>query len=1046
MREGYNVCMEKLWMHIIIGVAGIVLVGSVGVAQDVAQPPVEPIVEDVEVVESPAEPVVEDVEVVDAPVMDAETLDAKRTKAHEDYVAGRYLPAIRTYGEILSDFPDDIRAATGQAIAQRALGRYDKAIETLDADPAPEDAEWLLARAGVFEAVGRYEEALADAQAAYELNALWAPAVRDYGRLLELFGRDAEALTIFEQVEAIVAAGDYRTDAAELTAVGEIMETYSQMKGLRASVQANNIFNNYFQVAYQDVDIEYWPAHMAAGWFAIEKHRFKTATNEFNAALLINPNIAEAQLGLAQIALMQWNFEGALEYIQLALATNSDLADAYALQGACFMQWRRYDQAETSITKALLKNPNHIEALSLAAAMAIRDRDDDAAAPYIAKIDAINPQCETLPLMVAEWLSAGRQFDTAEGYYQQAIVMAPTNASAWTGLGQLYMQTGEEAEAKTAFEKAHEIDDFRADIVNFLSLLDDMENYSVLETEHFIIKVDGEYDEVLLDLVGKEAEAIYHDVCTDFAHEPAKKTIVEIFPDHTDFSVRLTGRGWLGTVGASTGRVIVLVTPHETRGDFGTYNWANVLRHEFAHTVTLSATDNRIPHWFTEACAVWQQPDRQNFEAIAQLTQAVREDRLFPIRELDWGFVRPRRRGDRSLAYAQSEWIFEYIVETQGFTKISEMLDGFREGKTQKEVFAEVLGTTEHGFNQAFKRWAREEVKDWGFDAVPTDDLGKIAAAVQRRPNDVELQAIYAAVLYREGDLESALAAANKAIALDARNVKALEVLSLVYRAQEDKVNALAYARQLVMVDPTSAIAPRVMAEIFIEERQWAAAIIALEQVQQYRPMDPFSYEQLASVYRQLGQADKELPNLIELHQRSMMDPEYARRIADIYNAAREEELARHYYEQVTHIDPYEIGAHESLAAIHRNAGRYDEAIASAGRLVMLEDSAENWAKLAMVRFVAGRNQEDLSVVYQARDDAAHSIELDAEGDGDKVLRQIERYLETHDPEGLAAPVVEPTDDVTEEPTDESADEMTDDASATDADDETTPDEGDESP
>jgi tetratricopeptide (TPR) repeat protein len=982
--------MKTVWLQILIGVAGVGLLGTFANAQDADQ------------TDPPAEV---------APVVDEAQLQKACDDAYDHYMTGQYLASIKLYGEVLKDAPDHVVAAVGKARAEQAIGRYAESLETLDACEATDHARWYLTRVEALKATGEYESALEAAKVAYDLEPLWSPAAREYGQLLEMFGKNDDALEVFEQVQTIISEVDYTDDAEQLVAIGEILETYSEMKGLRASEQANNIFNNYFQVAYQDVDAGYYPAHVAAGWFAIDKHRYQIATNEFNAALLTNPNIPEAKLGLAVIALTQWDFEGALEYVREALKINSELAEAHAIRAVCLMQWRRNRQAAVAIEKGLTRNPNHVDLLSLAAAMAIRDRDPDAAQPYIEKVHAMDPQCETLPLAIAEWLSAGRQYTDAKGYYQQAIAMAPTSASAWTGLGQLYMQTGQESDAKEAFEKAHEIDDFRADIVNYLGLLDDMENYSVRETEHFIIKVDGEYDEILLDLIAKEAEIIYRDVCVDFAHEPEEKTIIEFFPDHTDFSVRLTGRGWLPTVGASTGRVIIMVTPHETRGDFGTYNWVNVLRHEFAHTVTLSATDNRIPHWFTEACAVWQQPDRQSFDAVRQLTDAVREDRLFPIHELDWGFVRPRRAGDRSLAYAQSEWILEYIIETQGYEKVGEMLEAFRAGKTQTQVFSEVLGVTEHGFNQAFKRWARDEVEAWGFDTVPTGELGNIAAAVRVRPNDADLQATYASVLYREGNFQGAKDAATQAVALDPRNLKALEVLALVGLAEEEYATALAYAEQVLLIDPDSAVATRVMAEVFIEERQWAGAIVALEQYQQSRPMDPFSYEKLASVYRQLGQPEKELPNLIELHQGSMMDPEYARRIADIYNAAREEELARHYYEQVTHIDPFEIGAHEALAAIHRNAKRYDEAIASVGRLVMLEDSAESWAKLAMVRFVAGRNTDDLARVYQARAEAEHSVELDADGDGGKVLRQIQKYLDEKDPDGAMAPTPEETDD-----------------------------------
>ena len=50
----------------------------------------------------------------------------------------------------------------------------------------------------------------------------------------------------------------------------------------------------------------------------------------------------------------------------------------------------------------------------------------------------------------------------------------------------MYMQTGQEKEAREVLRKAHEIDDFREDVTNYLNLLDkllDPEKYLVKETE-----------------------------------------------------------------------------------------------------------------------------------------------------------------------------------------------------------------------------------------------------------------------------------------------------------------------------------------------------------------------------------------------------------------------------------------------------------------------------------------------------------------------------------------------------------------------------------
>ena len=942
-----------------------------------------------------------------APIAGADPLaDDQAREAYERgverFMAGNYSLAADALAKAVGNATMHDAAALALARVHIMQGAYSQAIETLaDAEPSDADpggrqgvADWRLAMVEALEATGQYAEALRHAEQAGELAPLWAPTLLARGRLLETLGQNEQAAAIYETMDRIVADGSYRSDARTLVALGEILARHAMLTGLKASEQANNIFNNYLQVAYQDVDERHWQAHVVAGRFAISKHRFETAEGEFNSALQYNRHLPDAFVGLAIVQLEQWEFEECLKYVRLALGVNPNHAGAQLVEAVCLLQWRKIDQVPAVLERILQTNPNDLEALSLAAATQIRLGDDQAAQQYMDRVRQINPRCELLPLAIADWLSAARQFDRAEQYYRQAIELAPHLAGPPTGLGELYMQTGEETLARQMFKRANDIDDFRADVVNYLNLLAEMEDYLVLESEHFIVKVSGEHDEVLLDQVAAEAERIFEEVCADFQHVPPAKTIIEVFPTHPKFSVRMTGRGWLGTVGACTGRVIVLVAPSEERSLFGTYNWVAVLRHEFAHTVTLSATNSRIPHWFTEACAVWQQPDRRNFEAVQTLVTATRENRLFPVSQLDWGFIRPRRGGDRGLAYAQAEWMMEYIIETQGFDKIIDMLTAFRDGMKQPDVFAEVLGTTEDDFDEAFVNWARQRVERWGFDARPMPEISELAGQVRQRPDDMDLLADYALVLMRNNDAPGAQAAAAKVLEIDEQNVKALGVMAVALLVQERHEEAVGYALTLELADEQSPIAARVLADSYLALKQWSLAILWLEELKLRRPMDPRSYEQLTVIYIQLGLTDMALPNLVELHRWTMTDQEYARQIATIYRDAGEEDRALHYFQQIAHINPYEASAYEAMAAIHRNARRYGQAVAEARRLTLLQpDSADAWAKLAMMRFVAARASGDRDALAQAVDEATRSLELDPDGGADIVLEGIRREM-----------------------------------------------------
>ncbi len=916
------------------------------------------------------------------------------------YNKGKYRQAVKAYKGFADEEQIRISAAIGLARALQATGQYAEAVEALQAvgKDAQQRSDWQLAVAEALRHVGKYEQALKHAQTANRLWPKWAPALLIQGELLETLGRKEQAQAVYKKMTEITAAGGYENDARQLVALGQIYDRYATLTGLRASEQASNILHNYLQEAYQKVDKDYWPAHVATGMFLLSKHRPTGAAEEFKLALKKNPRAADAIVGMGAIALSQWNFEACLQMADKALKINPHHPDAHLLKATCMLAWRKFEKAPPLLEKVLKVNPRHLEALSLMAAAHVRLNDPETAETYAKRVRQINEGYHGLDLAIAEWLAAGRQFDQAEKHYLQAIELAPELAEPLAGLGKMYMQTGEELKAQETLRKAREKDDFREDVANFLIIVDrilDPDRFVVKETENFIIKVDKKYDLVMLDQMADYMEQIYEEVCGDFGHYPDEKTIVEIMPTHQQFSLRIAGRGWIGTVGACTGRVIVLAAPHQKRSQLGLHNWAMVMRHEFTHTVTLSATDNRIPHWFTEACAVWQQPDKRNYRYVQLLVGAVRAKRLFPISEIDWGFIRPKRSGDRSLAYAQSEWMMEYIISQHGFGKISEMLQLFRKGLPQKQVIEKALGVNEKTFDKRFAKWAHAQAEEWGFEVDPAPDLKKAKAHAEKNPENAEAQADYAYALYRRRKIPQADKQADKALKLDENQARALAIKAVVAHMKKDHDKAIQFAGRVEKADPTTSIAPRILARSYIAKRNYVQAIGALELLKQRQPLDSYSYQNLAKIYQQYGQPEKALPNLLHLHRHTMRDPEHARQIAEIYRMLDKDDLALTYFREIAFINPYETSAYESIAAIHMRQRQFDQARQAARNLTLLEpDSAKAWDYMAIVQYRAGQADQDAKLLEEAREAARKSVELDPQGKGPRILDAINRAIE----------------------------------------------------
>ncbi len=923
-------------------------------------------------------------------------------QAHAQFMRGDYSWAADNYRRLLADANLRLQCAMGLAEAQAAQGQYTQSLETLKSISEIGEAEptWRLDMADGLATLGQYEDALKHASVAVEKKPLWAPGLLAKGVLLETLGRKDEAVANYQTIQAVIDQPDHRRDARNLVAVGLILDRLTILTGKKASVQADNIFNNYLRWAYQEVDKTYWPAAIAAGTFALNKHRAEYADAEFQVAAKLNAHIPDVMVGQGVLLLGGMRFDQCLAKAEEALKINPNYDQAMLLKAACYMEWRKHRDAIAPLQAVLKINPRHIEALCELAAVHTCLNEPNEAQQYIDRVLAINPHSYELYDTIGHAMSGLRQFDKAETSFRKAMELAPEMSEPVTGLGLLYMQTGKEEQARQTLEKAHELDDYRADVINYLNVLSELKKFQVKETEHFIVKVEKDRDAVLLDQVAEYLEQMYAEVCSDCGFQPADKTLIEIFPTQKEFSMRISGRGWIPTVGASTGTVIALAapTPEVQRTPLGTHNWAMVLRHEFTHTVTMAATHNRISHWFTEACAVWQQTDKASYENIRLLVDATRSGRLFKLQDLNWGFIAPKGPMDRPLAYAQSEWILEFIIARKGYETMPAMLKALGEGKTEPEVFEQIVGIPVDKFDAEFLIFARQKVKEWGYNPDPLPQLEPAAKAATENPKDANAQATHALALYLRGNLPAAGEAAKKALELDANNTRAMGVTCYVLLGQKKYDDAIVAADKLEEADHTSPVAPRVSAECYLNKEgdnaARAKAIKALELLQQRQPYDEYSYQQLARLYTTLGMPSQALPHLIHLQRHTLHNAKYSIQIAEIYHAMKQDSAALSYYQQALHINPYDASIYDAEIALLLGAKQYPKAIEAARIACLLApDAAKSWTKLAIVRYRAAMAGDNHDLLLQARQDAQKALSIEANDDAQQILAKIDEAL-----------------------------------------------------
>lgn len=892
------------------------------------------------------------------------------------------------YEQLSSDPARAVAAVVGRTAIDLQVGDYVPGIERLEAirSAGERSADWHAALAALLERVGRYDGAITHNRRALAIDADDLRSRWQLGRLYERLGRLKDAVKTYKPFEErmtgdrvdeeVEGAGVLPQRAEDLTWLGRGFYRYSVLVRHPALVQrTKHVLKWVYQEAMDYVDASYWPARLAAAELLLEKHNLTEAEEDFRVIRQQNERTPDAAVGLGRIALEHWDFEKAEGFVQAALEVNPRHAPARVLLADTRMTERRYAEAAAAARKVLETNPNHIEALSVLAAAQLRAGDRTGSEQTQARVRAMNPRPAALHFALGRWLSAGRQYVEAEGCLKKAIEFAPAWSEPRTELGLLYMETGDETDARHTLDASFALDGFNHRTFNVLDLLDRIERFAQRETEHFILKFDRERDGVVVPYFAEALEALYGDVCADFETSPKKKTIIELFPGHDAFSVRISGRPFIATVGACTGRVIAMQAP---RGGppFGRFNWAGVLRHEFTHTVTLAATENRIPHWMTEGLAVFEETAPRSWTWMRLLADAIRRDRLFTLQSIDWGFMRPRRPNDRTLAYAQSEWMVEFIIERFGYAAISGLLKAFHDGAPQARAFEDVLHVDTAAFDAAFKVWATRQVTRWGLPTDPVQSSAAIRAQIRKRPRNAALRGRLAEAELLDGDVDAAEAAARAGLDLDKDDPTALEVLSriLIGRmlAEKDESSrhdqmreAEPYIRRLNDTAPDNPTGIKLLGYVEQAWQQWPEAIALYKRYQRRFPQDPDPYRRLAGIHLHRKNMDAAVVVLEQLARLVEDEPAVPRQIAAIYVDQGKPDRAARWLRQAIRIDPYDADTHAGLG----EASLATEDAATAER---------EFQAVCTLRPEDGRGYEGLARAYRAKGDEAKATELEA--------------------------------------------------------------------
>eukprot|EP00752_Nemacystus_decipiens_P015003 g13359.t1 len=700
-------------------------------------------------------------------------------------------------------------------------------------------------------------------------------------KLHEDIGEYEEAVRQLKPVREMVQADlnikidelDIFSEAEDLTAAAEAVLMLARLEGRPAA--DFHLANKLLSKARDEADPLYWPAYVVEARLLFEKGNPRQAIEAVGQALSLNPKSSEAWYLFGSMRCRYFDFDAANRAVKELRAMNEEhpLADVLAVEIA--LRQKDVALAQESIESALERYPTHRRLLAMNAAVQAMTYDADARDAALARFQELAPGNPLAEFMVGRSMSDARQYKIAEDHLKRVIDMMPGWSEPQLALGEVYVQWGKLDAAADQLQTAASLDPFHKGINNQLTLVQEMLGYETIESDQFLVRYLPGVDEVLARDVALHMGGMVERFIERFQHDPPALTQVDLMPDDQHFAVRITGMPDIWTIAACTGDVIAMTPPRPgPKRAYGAYDWLNVMGHEYAHVVNLSQTNNRVPHWFTEGCAVNMETTGRVWEQYKLLAECHNNGKLFDYDELNWGFIRPTEPYHRSLAYAQSAWIKEYIETTFGWDKAIQMLDLYRQGTGEHEAIQEVFGVDVETFMAGFFAWAGKEVEAWGMSAFGTEPEDPHVTAMIQREQPAEVD---------------------------------LDILEAMIEQNPDRPGLI-----------------RVRAQAAIE-RQEADAIEQVKRYQQARPVDPWSDRQLARLALKTGDRETAIAALETLDKIEGNAPEYAVELARVYRGQKEYDRALHFAERALLREPYNATYREQAVAIaiqKRDLGR----------------------------------------------------------------------------------------------------------------------------
>jgi tetratricopeptide (TPR) repeat protein len=575
---------------------------------------------------------------------------------------------------------------------------------------------------------------------------------------------------------------------------------------------------------------------------------------EFEAALKIDKANAQALLGMALVAADNYG-AAAVKYAEQALESDPKLYEAREVLARVALEDNNEAKAREEANKAIAISPEALDAMAI---LATADWLDDKPAPppkgsilttspWIDRIFKVNPHYGEAYATAGHFFVINRMYEEGIQYYRKALEIEPSLLSAKSELGINLMRLGKEAEAKRLL-----LEDWNAGFKdlptqNTLNLMTSYKNFDDIETPTTVLKMNKKEEDLLKPYLQAELDKIIATYNKKYKYTLTGQVHVEAYPDHEDFAVRTMGMPGLGALGVTFGNVVAMDSPSasDPQRKPGSFHWASTLWHEMSHVYVLSMTDHRVPRWFTEGLAVYEETaiypewgDRLDHPSI----MAIKEKKLLPVAELDRGFIHPSYPEQVIVSYYQGGRVITYIVEKWGYDKVLDMIHDYANRMTTPEVIEKELKMKPEDFDKQFLPWLEAQTKTTvdGFDEWAKRLKALNASAGAKGDKDWD-------AIIKEGtairDMYSDYVEAGSVY----------EILSRAYLAKNDKAKATEQLKRYSDVGGRDPVLLDQLADLQVEAGNKRGAVTTLERVNFIYLRDDKGHQKLGDLYMELG-------------------------------------------------------------------------------------------------------------------------------------------------------------------------------------------------